>query len=82
MPSSESSSSLAGRRVMRIALSLGAKIYRGPRGVPLREREILKIQKFLLSRARARNRIKLRADSLARTAIPVRIVARRREIEL
>lgn len=38
-------------RAMRIALSFGAEIYRGPRGVPLRE--ILKIQKFLLARAAA-----------------------------
>lgn len=45
---------------MRIALSFGAEIYRGARGVPLRE--ILKIQKFLL----ARLCIKLRAVPSAR----------------
>lgn len=58
LPSSSSSLASArgaegggvGRGAMRIALSFGAEIYRGPRGVPLRE--ILKIQKFLRARAR------------------------------
>lgn len=74
-----------GYRVMRIALSFGAKIYRGSCSAPLRE--ILKIQKFFLVRACGiKFRVALRAhaalsephcSTLARNWIMTRLVWRK-----